>query len=63
VAEANSSVYSPSMAVLALIGLQVTPEVRARGLRGPSEAALCFPALDATVEDMLHRIYSPKKDK
>jgi len=51
------------MAVLALIGLQVTPEVRARGLRGPSEAALCFPALDATVEDMLHRIYSPKKDK
>lgn len=45
-AEANSSVYSLSMAVLALIGLQVTPEVRARGLHGPSEAALCYSVRD-----------------
>lgn len=44
-AEANSSVYSPSMAVLALIGLQVTPEVRARDTPRPLRSCIMFPCL------------------
>lgn len=54
--EAPASAYSPSMDTLALIGLQVTPEVRARGLVGPSEVGFNFLAPHATLEDALRRI-------
>ena len=39
------SVYFPSMDILAVIGLQVTAEVRARGPGGPSEVGFSFPAV------------------
>lgn len=59
--EANSHIYSARMAVLALIGLQVTAEVRARGPCGRSDAASCSSTWGATSEDVPHRIYNKGK--
>lgn len=56
--EANSSIYSACMVVLALIILQVTDKVRAGGPCGLSDAASCSSTRGATSEDAPHRIYN-----